>query len=159
MIESETLKVHVWPYVLVGLLVKIVISAIAYWYGTTTGKDFPSNGTAATICAVGAGIAWYAYKLNRPMQRRELILFAVGTALADLALSLLIIIGPILWIGESLSLQNIDLILGGDGATLTQQDILPLGFVMMFSTLMTFVTAIVFAWIITRKLPRRTASR
>ena len=155
----ETLAVPVWPYVLVGAIAKLGMVGAVSLYVAATGKDLPVNSTVGTICAVAAGLSWYTRKINRPMQRIELVRFGIGTAVADMALSLLVVIAPILWIGESLSLRNIDLVLGGDGTKLTPQDIFPFSFLLIFSMLITFSTSILFAWIMTRKLPRDRTNR
>lgn len=143
-----------WPFVLVGGLVKVACMGVAYGYATTTGHEPRNISTPVTVLAVGAGLAWYSYRVDRPMQLGEMVKFAVGTALVDLALSSVILVGPIVRAGENISMRNLDLVLGGDGTGLTTADIVPLGMVFLFSMLMVFAISMFFAWITTRRLPR-----
>lgn len=154
MSASETPTVPVWPYVLIVAVVKAVCGAAAYWYTTQTGHELGDVGTPVSFLSAGVAVGWYSYRVNRPMQRGELIRFASGAALVDLALSCLILVGPILWAGEPISLRNLDLVMGGDGTGLTSEDLLALGGLAAFVTLMTFLLSLFVAWLMTRKLPR-----
>ena len=154
MSHTKTATEPVWPYVLVSALVKIVAGGILVWYASRTGDEFLSSSTPVSILAIGAGVGWYSYRVNRPMQRVELLRFASGFALVDVILSLLVLIGPILWVGESLSMRHVDLILGGDGTTLSSQDLPLLGALAIFTTIVEFGLGYFFAWIMTKKLPR-----
>jgi hypothetical protein len=144
-----------WPFVLTGVLAKVGLGGVVYWYAAATGKDLPTNSTIGTIVAVSAGMAWYARRVNRPLQRTELFLFASGTALSDLALSVSFIAGLILYNGLDFSVHSMDLIFGVGETKLTAGDIWPIAILSLFSMLMTFAVSIAFAWLITRKLPRQ----
>lgn len=154
MSDTATPRVPVWPYVLVGAAVKLVCVLLGYWYVAATGNEIPNLSTPVTILAIGTGLGWYSSRVNRSMRGSEMLLFASGTALVDLLFSVLMVVLPILWVGESLSRQNLDLASGGDGTGLTGDDIGPLGFLMLFIVVLNFGMAYFFAWLMTRKLPR-----
>jgi hypothetical protein len=155
MSASENANVPVWPYVLIVAVVKAACGALAYWYTTQTGHQLGNLGTPVSFLSAGVAVGWYSHRVNRPMQRGELVRFASGAALVDLALSCVVLLGPIIWVGEPLSLRNVDLVLGGNGTQLTPEDLIWLGGLAVFVTLMTFVLSLFVAWLITRKLPRR----
>jgi len=144
-----------WPYVLVGALVKCAALALLYLYATLASEEPPNVSTPITILAVGAAMAWYARNVNRPMSGRELVFFASGTAAVDLFLSALVLVLPILWAGENISMRTIDLVLGGDGSRLTTADLPWLTGVFIFTVLMVFALSLGLAWLLTRKLPRK----
>ena len=154
MSASETTSVPVWPYVLIVAAVKAGCGAAAYWYITQSGHELGDIGTPVSFLSAWVAMGWYSYQVNRPMQRGDLIRFAIGAALVDLALSSLVLVGPILWAGERLSLRNLDLVLGGNGTGLTSEDVIALGSLTIFVTLMTFFLNLFVAWLMTRKLPR-----
>lgn len=152
---EETTAVPVWPYVMAGAAVKIVCCALLFWYIASTGNEPKISSSLVSILAIYAGIAWYSSRVNRPMQRNEILRFAGGTALADTILSALVLFGPILWVGETISPRTIDIVLGGDGGALTYQDIPWLGGIVIFSLLMVFGLSYFMAWFWTKKLPRQ----
>ena len=148
-----------WPYVLVGAIAKLAIAAAGYWYTVATGNEPPLNSTVGTVIQLLPGLAWYAKKINRPMQRSELIWFSIGTVFVDSILSVILLFGFILIHGRNISVQNIDFALGGNGSTLISGNYFPIVFLMLFTTLLTFSFSMFIAWIATRKLPRRTTER
>lgn len=90
------------------------------------------------------------------MQRKEIILFASGVAVSDVFLSFAWLIG-VIWIsGQPLSLEGADAALFEGTGSLLQSDVLAgMLFVMVFATIMTFVLSAFFAWLMTRKLPKK----
>jgi heme/copper-type cytochrome/quinol oxidase subunit 1 len=153
--DIQSSAAPVWPYVLIGGMVKIACASLAYWYTAISGREVDLGSMTATILAVGAGLAWYSHRVNRPMQRHELLRFASGVALTDLLLSLTLIVGSIVWVGEPISTRNISLVLTGREGLAGVKDLAALGAVFVFAALTVFGLSLLVAWAVTRKLPMR----
>jgi len=149
-------RVSVFRFVMAALAVKILIAAGFGIYAYLTENEPPSISTSITIVAVGVALFWYSKVINRPMQRKEIILFASGVAVSDVFLSFAWLIG-VIWIsGQPLSLEGADAALFEGTGSLLQSDVLAgMLFVMVFATIMTFVLSAFFAWLMTRKLPKK----
>jgi hypothetical protein len=151
MSASNAPAVPVWPYVLVWAMVKLIYCGVVL-----IGLYFPDfafnqewvNSNLLNILAFGAALAWYGYKIDRPMQLREMILFSSGAVLVDAILSAVVFIGFLLSEGVEISSQGIGSAFGVDDAF----DMMIIGVVI--GCMAIFVQGMFFAWIFTRKLPR-----
>jgi hypothetical protein len=153
MSDSQPPSAPMWPYVLAVGLVKLTCALLAYWYFTATGSYLNISSTTVTILAVGVALVWYSYAVNQPMRRAQMLRFATGVAIVDVLLSVIVVVGSIIWTGEALSAENIALVLGGDGSRLTTPNLVILGGVLLFTTVAVFLIGFAFAWMITRRLP------
>ena len=149
------MTVSVTRFVLAGLIVKVLLMVgvgVYVAYAEVEPIDFS---TPANILAIGAGMLWYCKAVNRPMQKGEILRFALGSIIADLALSVCWFLF-VTWLSDQpLSLQGVDAaVFDGSGILLNQDDLIGLLIVISFALLMTFFMAAFFAWLMTRKLPR-----
>ena len=149
------MTVSVTKFVLAGLIVKVLLMVGVVVYVAYAEVEPIDFSTPANILAIGAGMLWYCKAVNRPMQKGEILRFALGTIIADLALSVSWFL-LVTWLSDQpLSLQGVDAaVFDGSGILLSQDDLIELLIVTSFALLMTFFSAAFFAWLMTRKLPR-----
>ena len=143
-------------YVLVVLAVKTLIGVSFGAFSYLTEYDMPNLSSPVNIVAVGLGLLWYSKVVNEPMAISEILWFASGVALVDLALSFLWLILLTWMSGQPLTLNGAELAVFGKAGTLTNRaDQIVILSLIMFSVLMTFGLAAFFAWLMTRKLPKK----
>jgi hypothetical protein len=145
--------VSVTPYVVLvaASMMTILMASLALYQLAEV--DLGSNaGTLTTLASTIVGLGWFSYKIDRPMFVRERLWFASGVMLVNAILPATFVTIAVIVTGLPLNLQSVDdLFLGGNGH-LFEAGIL---FVMTFTLLITFAQAYFFAWILTRKLPRK----
>ncbi len=145
-------------FVLAGMAVKILIGAAVGVYSSYSQFDPGNISTPVSILAIGIGLFWYIKTVNRPMTKSEILHFAVGTAAVDLVLSMAWVI-LVIWISDQpLTLEGVDnAVFDGSKLLLNQNDQAALFSIVVISLLMTAFLAGFFAWLMTRKLPRKEA--
>ena len=155
MLVEKTAETPIIRFVLAGLVVKFLVMLIGGIYSFYTEKELGNIATPVNILAMGVGLGWYAKSINMPMMRKQIFLFAAGTCIADLFISLLWLVVVIWLSNQPFSIAGIDAaIFDSSGIIFNRGDQFAILFLMIFSLLMTFVLAAFFAWLITRKLPR-----
>jgi hypothetical protein len=149
-------EVSVIRYVLAGAGLKLTLGLSAGLYNLLSGREPPNFSNASTILAVCAGIAWYSRRINRPMKPIELFRFALGTMLIDIVLSGIWLLAMLFVAGAPFSVEGIDsAVFDGSGVVLNSDGQVAMILLMVFSSLLTFALSGFFAWLLTRKLPKK----
>ena len=154
MSRKNEISISVTKYVLAGVLVKLLIGAGYAVYIYQTGNKLGNLSSPTNITAVCAGLIWYCRSINRPMLKNEILWFALGTVVADLTLSSLWLIALTLLSCQPLTFEGVDqAVFDGAGIILNYEDQIGFLSLILVASMITFASAVFFAWLMTRKLP------
>ena len=144
---------YVLAYFACKLVFVIVLGFASLWI---EGQP-PNLSTPANIVCTALSISWFIKRENQPLAVVEIFNFSIGTVLADFILSFTWV-AAMMWLSSvPISWEGLDAaVFGGGGNIETTKEAVYIGGAI--GSLQVFLISASFAWLLTRKLPKRQSS-